>query len=125
MSITVNRILALAEHKGVSLDFLNDLIGGYYGKTQGWKTGRTTPTFSELTTLANYFNVSLDYLLGHSSDRAPEPPPASAPPPAPRTGADSYLYIADNAGGRKVAIPPDKIRRVLLLLEAAFPELLE
>ena len=36
-----------------------------------WKTGRCQPSVKMLSTLADYFDVSIDYLLGRTSRRKP------------------------------------------------------
>ncbi|MDE5729340.1 MAG: helix-turn-helix domain-containing protein [Clostridia bacterium] len=36
----------------------------YKQKFSRWKLGKTEPTLDDLILLANYFNVSVDYLLG-------------------------------------------------------------
>ena len=35
---------------------------------QDWEYGNTKPTFDTLIALANFFDVSLDYLVGRSDD---------------------------------------------------------
>lgn len=35
---------------------------------QDWEYGNTKPTFDALISLADYFDVSLDYLVGRSED---------------------------------------------------------
>lgn len=136
---SAERILELAALRGVSLEFLNDLIGGYYGKTKGWKNGTVKPTFNEIKTIANYFNVSLDYLLGHSA--IPEPPVTPPGAPASMTAGipvadavpaassapagDSYIFLTESDGrSRKIVVPPDKVERLVRLLEAGLPELM-
>ena len=43
-------------------------IGGYLGKGQNtisyYETGKREPSIEELKRIADYFNVSVDYLLG-------------------------------------------------------------
>ena len=60
MNITVERIFQIAEKNGVSLDFINNLIGGYAGKMDKWRYNKVMPNYQEVSTIANYFNVSLD-----------------------------------------------------------------
>jgi|GEM_PF-627737 Helix-turn-helix. len=38
-----------------------------------WKQGRYTPKQDKLQKIAEYFNVSIDYLLGHTDDPTPGP----------------------------------------------------
>lgn len=68
---TVDRILSLAKERGTKQSFLNNLIGGYRGKITDWKNEKSTPTEKEIKIIANYFNVSVDYLLGKTDDKLP------------------------------------------------------
>lgn len=39
-----------------------------------WKTGKTTPKLDKIEVLANYFGVTVDYLLGNEEkEKAPAP----------------------------------------------------
>lgn len=39
-----------------------------------WKTGKTNPKIDKIEVLANYFGVTVDYLLGNEEkEKAPEP----------------------------------------------------
>lgn len=52
-------------------------------KLSKWKTGYSEPNFDDLAMLAEYFDVSTDYLLGITDDdespRLPTPAPAALP----------------------------------------------
>lgn len=37
-----------------------------------WENGKSEPSSSAITDIANYFNVSSDYLLGRTTDRVPD-----------------------------------------------------
>ncbi|MDO5397876.1 MAG: helix-turn-helix transcriptional regulator [bacterium] len=63
MSNVVNKILTLAKQKGIKQSFLNQLIGGYRGKLTDWKNGKSSPSQQDIIKIAEYFNVSVDYLL--------------------------------------------------------------
>lgn len=43
-----------------------------YGSLTDWKSGRSTPASANLVKLADYFNVSIDYLMGRDKNFDPE-----------------------------------------------------
>lgn len=49
-----------------------------------WENGRNMPDLVKLNILADFFNVSTDYLLGRTDDRTP-PEPIPEPVPEPIT----------------------------------------
>lgn len=75
---TVHRILALAKERGVKQSHLEEVIGGYRGKTTEWKNGKSTPTVDEINALAAFFSVSAEYLTG-TSDMPCQPDQPSEP----------------------------------------------
>ena len=50
--------------KNVSQIKLAEAIGVSKGIVSMWETGQREPTLSSLVSLADYFGVSLDYLVG-------------------------------------------------------------
>ena len=44
-----------------------------------YETGRREPDFETLELIADYFNVSLDYLMGNSDVKNPKPTPEGEP----------------------------------------------
>lgn len=128
MTVTVHRIMRLAEQKGVSATTLTTLINAYPGKIDKWRQGSLAPSYQELSALANFFNVSIEYLLGNIDDPSPHtsgsPQKQTAAEPPPK--ADSYICISDGSGGeRRIPVPADRVDRLMRLLEAGFPELFE
>ena len=70
----MNRIKSLrAEREMKQVDLAKQLQVGQ-NTVSNWETGRTEPDFSCLQRMSQIFNVSIDYILGHSSLRqiAPE-----------------------------------------------------
>lgn len=67
--VTIDRILQLAKERGIKQTYLNSLIGGYRGKITDWKNGKSTPNENELKIIADYFNVSVDYLKGKTDTK--------------------------------------------------------
>jgi len=66
---SVETVLELIEERGVKQAFVEGLLDGYRGKLTEWKKGKSSPTLPELKIIADYFDVSVDYLLGNTSER--------------------------------------------------------
>ena len=64
------RITALRQDKKLSLQELGDAIGKTNQAISLFEKGRGLPSFEVLCQLADYFDVSLDYLVGRSDDPA-------------------------------------------------------
>ena len=60
-------LLSLRESAGETQDFVAEKVG--IKKTTYWsyETGRTQPDFETLIKLADHFDCSIDYLLGHKT----------------------------------------------------------
>lgn len=56
------RVKELANNKGLSLPALESTLGFGNGTILKWD--KSTPNADKLTKVADYFNVSIDYLLG-------------------------------------------------------------
>lgn len=56
------RVKELANNKGLSLPALESALGFGNGTILKWD--KSTPNADKLTKVADYFNVSIDYLLG-------------------------------------------------------------
>ncbi|MGY3766806.1 helix-turn-helix domain-containing protein [Vagococcus vulneris] len=63
---TFERIKELAKKQGKSLNKVEDELG--YGKNVLYRLKNTNPSSERLEELADYFNVSVDYLLGRTDD---------------------------------------------------------
>ncbi len=63
---TYQIIAGLAQKKGLSIRALEQRMGYSNGYIGSWK--RQTPNSNELARLADYFNVSVDYLLGRTEE---------------------------------------------------------
>lgn len=66
---TYEIIKDLAKEKGLSIRQLEINFGYSNGYIGSWK--RQTPNSTELARLADYFNVSVDYLLGRTDNPNP------------------------------------------------------
>lgn len=61
-----DRIRELANSKGMSLPVLEATLGFGNGTIVRWD--RSSPTAEKLQKVADYFNVSIDYLLGRGAE---------------------------------------------------------
>ena len=52
------------KEKGITAKKLSEDTGISQGNISDWKSGRSKPSGDKLIVIANYFNVSVDYLLG-------------------------------------------------------------
>lgn len=65
---TVEIINELLQNKGVSASKMMSELGFSSGLYSQWKSGKQKPSRDKLEKIAEYFGVSVDYLLGNSSD---------------------------------------------------------
>ena len=64
MKIFAERLLELRKENGISQAKLANELQVSYAVICYWETNRSEPTAPNLVKLANYFSVSVDYLLG-------------------------------------------------------------
>lgn len=67
-SILYQRIKKLCDERGITINKLEKEIGVGYSSIQKWKN-TYNPSMDKINKIANYFNVSLDYLLGRTDIR--------------------------------------------------------
>ena len=65
-----SRFERLLKEKGVTAYRVAEDTGVSTATLSNWKAGRYTPKVDKLTALANYFGVSLGYMLGEGEDEA-------------------------------------------------------
>ena len=66
MATTAERIKQLRKKKGISQSELAALIGVKNNTVSTWERGTRKPDFEALDLLSDYFEVSLEYILGNS-----------------------------------------------------------
>ena len=66
MKIFAEHLLELRKEKNISQATLAKNIGVSYAVVCYWETDRSEPTAPNIVKLAEFFNVSCDYLLGKS-----------------------------------------------------------
>lgn len=68
--INLNNLFFLIENTGTTKSKVSADTGISTGNISDWKSGRSMPSAAKLGILADYFNVSIDYLLGRD-DKIP------------------------------------------------------
>ena len=63
---TVEKIINLVQKSGKTEYVVKKEIGLPNGAFSDWKAGRANPSAEALRKIADYFNVSVDYLLGRT-----------------------------------------------------------
>lgn len=66
------RIQELMASRGIKKTVFASAIGVSSGNVYDWQSGRSSPSVEKLVRIADYFDVSLDYLVGRD-DRYPAP----------------------------------------------------
>ncbi len=69
-----NKIQLLMMSRHMNKAELSKAIGVSSGNLSDWANGRSQPSIDKLIKLADYFDVSLDYITGRD-DRFPSPSP--------------------------------------------------
>lgn len=64
----VQNLFKIIEEKDISAKKLSDDTGISTGNISDWKSGRCCPSINALITIADYFDISLDYLVGRTDD---------------------------------------------------------
>jgi transcriptional regulator with XRE-family HTH domain len=64
---TIKNIITLLKEKGNSANSMLRELGLPISAVSEWKRGKSKPSTDSLIKIANYFNVTTDYLLGQES----------------------------------------------------------
>lgn len=75
MNETVKRILDLMQKNGITAHKLEVEAPIAISSIQAWKNGKSKPSLEAVSKIADYFGVSVDYLLGKTDN--PTPPEKS------------------------------------------------
>ncbi len=62
------RLLELRTEKGLSQRNIAKELHISQGTYNNWENAKTQPSIEQLIILADFFDVSIDYLVGHSDD---------------------------------------------------------
>jgi len=68
MSTLAEKIKVLRVMKGLTQEELAKYLHVNRATLANWETGRTTPDYEAVKHLADFFDVSIDYLFGRSDD---------------------------------------------------------
>jgi transcriptional regulator with XRE-family HTH domain len=66
-----DRIKDLRAKKNLTMEELGNVIGKGKSTIAGYESGARRPKMHNIRKLADYFNVSIDYLLGHTDNPIP------------------------------------------------------
>lgn len=67
------RIREIRKKCGLTMKELGERVGVSESAISQYETGKRQPDYETLLKIADYFNVSVDYLLGQETEKAPEP----------------------------------------------------
>ena len=73
MSTKIPVLFELLSQRGITAKKLSEDTGISTGNISDWKSGRAKPSSEKLSILADYFNVSTDYLLGNDTSKTKDP----------------------------------------------------
>jgi transcriptional regulator with XRE-family HTH domain len=103
------RLAELRKKKGLTQYELADLLNLTRGQVGNYEQGKRQPDFDILQLFADFFNVTTDYLLGHTDD----------PRPGCRTKTPPDIRQFARAGEK---MTPEQRERLLKVAEVLFPE---
>lgn len=69
MSVFSNRLRMLRKSRKVSQTHLAKALGYGYTAIANYESGRNEPSLGDLRRIADFFDVSVDYLLGRTDDQ--------------------------------------------------------
>lgn len=69
MSVFAERLKELRKDKGLTQKELGEDLGMTQSNYQKWEGEKSSPSGDTLVRFANYFNVSIDYLVGRKNQR--------------------------------------------------------
>lgn len=62
------RLFELRTEKEISQRAIAQIMSVSQGTYNNWENGKTQPSIEQIITLANYFGVTVDYLIGNTND---------------------------------------------------------
>ncbi len=63
-----DKIKKLREQDGISRQKLGDIVGVHRNSILNWENNKSEPDYSQLKTIAEFFSVSMDYLLEYDDN---------------------------------------------------------
>ena len=68
MACRIPKLFELLAEKNITAKKLAEAIGASEGNVSDWKSGKAIPSAEKLILIADFFDVSLDYLLGRTDN---------------------------------------------------------
>ena len=90
--LELSAINVLRKKSGLSQKEFADLFNVHQTAVSQWETGKTTPDKETLIKIANYFGVSIDYLLGNTEQKEK----ASIPKDEREITLDDFTFAMQN-----------------------------
>ena len=109
----VQNILSIAKEKKITDQQLCKILKTNPSKIYDWKKGKSKPSANDIAVLAEYFNVSADFLVGRTDISLHSAEPYDL---------DEEMIVINRAA-RKAS--PDQRKRMTKLLKAGFEDLFE
>lgn len=106
----MTRIRELRRAKGIDQKVMSIDLGVSQPTISDWESGRKIPSSKSAARLADYFGVSLDYLLGRDEDAKKEPDATHGTELS--SGEQALIQLFRR-------VPSDKRELVLAMIEAA------
>ena len=69
MATFEERLMALRKEKGISQADLGEILGVTRWSVLNYEAGKNRPDYDGLIALADFFDVSLDYLVGRRDEK--------------------------------------------------------
>lgn len=92
------KLRELREHKGLSQEELGKVLNKTKNNISQYETGKREPDLDTLNKIADFFNVSVDYLLGRTEN----------PTGMILTNKELNKYLPDEAKQRKIEVEIEK-----------------
>ena len=86
------RLKELREKKGLSQYEFAKKIGVAQSTVGSWESGRREPNYNTTKIIADFFDVSVDYLISRADDPTPNPDNKKSPGEEPELDIDSIEY---------------------------------
>lgn len=111
----MNRIKDLRKSARFSQEELAEKFGVERATISRWENHKHDPSISDLVQLATFFNVSIDYLVGVSSD--PTPPTLIRADEA-KEESNKYQEELLSLNAELRNLPEDQIREIVAMIKA-------
>lgn len=92
----------LADEKGISIHKMAKDLGMSSGAFSAWKRRNTIPNAEIISKIADYFNVTTDYLLGRTDKKE-----------KPTANDDEHSQLTNEVFTLFSSLPPEKKKQVL------------